>query len=131
MELFIFVIGALVGGFAAGLVVGKRKWASTAQTQDGGPHKSYAMMTGAAPAFDAADDELLSEARAAVQGRIEKRLDRIMEQAKTKGRIANDGVEELFCISDRTASNYLRTLTDDGRLERKGVGRGTYYTPIE
>jgi|AntRauTorckE6833_2_1112554.scaffolds.fasta_scaffold02049_7 Fic family protein len=74
------------------------------------------------------DTRLLS-ARQAVGERIQKRLDRIMTAAEAEGKITNDGVEDLFCISDRTASTYLSTLTKEGRLERKGVGRGTYYEP--
>jgi len=87
----------------------------------------------AAYLFSGADEEEVSEAlgaaQVAVAERIQKRLERIMEAATREGRITNDGVEELFCISDRTASNYLRQLTEAGRLERQGIGRGTFYTP--
>jgi len=38
-------------------------------------------------------------------------------------------VEDLFCISDRTASRYLRQLTEAGQLTPEGSGRGSYYTP--
>jgi predicted HTH transcriptional regulator len=65
----------------------------------------------------------------AVRERTEKRLARILAKAKAEGRITNDGAEELFCISDRTASVYLGELTKRGDLERKGAGRGTHYTP--
>lgn len=76
-------------------------------------------------------EALSAEAQAAVNARIATRKDRIMEAANAIGRITNDGVEDLFCISDRTASNYLRQLVDEGRLERFGAGRGTYYLPIK
>lgn len=69
------------------------------------------------------------EGRAAVAARIERRKEKIMEKAVAQGRITNDGVEELFCISDRTATVYLGSLVKEGRLERAGSGRGTYYTP--
>ncbi len=76
------------------------------------------------------EDEQLGAAREAVAERTKKRLERIMAVATKEGRITNDGVEELFCISDRTASRYLRELQASKRLERRGVGRATYYTPV-
>ena len=76
-----------------------------------------------------AADELRAEAAESVALRIEKRKGRIMQAAHTAGRITNDGVEDLFCISDRTASKYLRQLTAAGKLTKEGSGRGTYYTP--
>ena len=60
---------------------------------------------------------------------MERRLTRIMEKALADGRITNDGVEDLFCISDTTASNYLSRLVKEGKLVRRGEGRGTYYEP--
>lgn len=81
------------------------------------------------------DDEesvvILQSAHAAVAKRTTRRLDRILEATKTAGRITNDGVEDLFCISDRTASTYLQTLTKTGKLKRQGIGRGTFYTPVD
>lgn len=81
------------------------------------------------------DPEEVSEAveasQAAVAERTEKRFDRIMSAARQEGRITNDGVEELFCISDRTASRYLVQLQKEGRLQRHGIGRGTYYVPTD
>jgi predicted HTH transcriptional regulator len=61
--------------------------------------------------------------------RLEKRKSRILQAAREQGRITNDGVEDLFCIGDRTASKYLHQLTQAGELTRHGAGRGTYYTP--
>jgi Fic family protein len=74
--------------------------------------------------------EVREQAKAAVRARGERRLRLIMTVAAESeaGRITNDDVEDLFCISDRTASNYLRQLTEAGRLHRHGSGRGTYYT---
>ncbi len=86
-----------------------------------------------APLFtdDEESVEHLHSAQAAVAERTKRRLDRIMQAAQKVGRITNDGVEDLFCISDRTASNYLRLLTKSGRLQRHGTGRGTFYTPVQ
>jgi predicted HTH transcriptional regulator len=76
-----------------------------------------------------AADELRAEAAESVAQRIEKRKDRILQAARQNGRITNDDVEDLYCISDRTASKYLRQLTEAGKLTKVGGGRGTYYTP--
>jgi len=49
--------------------------------------------------FDPEEASSFGEAgRKAVQERIARKKDRIMEKAKAEGRITNDGVEELFCI---------------------------------
>lgn len=81
--------------------------------------------------MDRADTLSLYQAQAdkAVQARIHARLDRVLAAAQEAGRITNDEVEEMFCIGDRTASRYLRQLVADGKLERHGKGRGTYYEP--
>jgi len=75
-------------------------------------------------------DELRADGARAVSERIEKRKERIMSVAKENGRITNDGVEDLFCISDRTAGRYLKDLVKEDKLEKVGTsGRGVYYTP--
>jgi predicted HTH transcriptional regulator len=74
--------------------------------------------------------EIRAEGARAVRKRIEKRKEKILEKAKVDGRITNNGVEDLFCISDRTAGNYLRELVKEGKLNKIGTsGRGVYYTP--
>jgi predicted HTH transcriptional regulator len=78
---------------------------------------------------DLSPDPRLAAARMAVQSRTETRLSRILKKATTEGRITNDGAEDMFCISDRTASAYLSELTKRGDLVRRGAGRGTFYTP--
>jgi hypothetical protein len=95
---------------------------------------------GAAPAaqnpfLDEADTEVADVLRAegaqVVQDRIERRKERIVAKARTDGRITNDGVEELFCISDNTAGNYLRQLVKEERLKKVGsTGRGVYYEAL-
>jgi len=76
-------------------------------------------------------DELRAEAAESVASRIEKRKERILQVAREQGRITNDGVEELFCISDATAGNYLKQLVSEKRLIKVGTtGRGVYYEPV-
>lgn len=74
-------------------------------------------------------DEMRSEAKASVAARTNRRHERILAKAKELGRITNDGVEDLFCISDRTATTYLNQLTAEGKLKKVGAGRGTHYLP--
>ena len=86
------------------------------------------------PFLDEADSEVADELRAegaqSVQERIERRKGKILAQAVAQGRITNDGVEDLFCISDATARNYLSQLVVEGHLEKIGTtGRGVYYVP--
>ena len=86
------------------------------------------------PFLDEADSEVADELRAegaqSVQERIERRKGKILAQAVAQGRITNDGVEDLFCISNATARNYLSQLVVEGHLEKVGTtGRGVYYVP--
>lgn len=73
--------------------------------------------------------EMRSEAAASVAARTERRLQRIMARAEEQGRVVNDDVEDMFCITDGTARAYLKRLVRLGRLHREGVGGGTYYVP--
>ncbi len=80
------------------------------------------------------DPDLAHEARElgqrAVHKRIEKRKARILERARQYGEVTNDAVEDLFCISDSTARNYLNELEAEGKLEQHGeAGRSVFYTP--
>ena len=69
--------------------------------------------------------------RATIDARKEKRKARILEQALVQDRITNDDVENLFCISDATARNYLHELTEESKLVQVGdTGRGVYYQPV-
>jgi len=73
---------------------------------------------------------LQPRARKALNERTQKRKDRIMTVAHKQGRITNDDVEDMFCISDSTARKYLDDLEKEGKLTQHGeTGRGVYYTP--
>jgi predicted HTH transcriptional regulator len=124
MYIFILFI-VFIFGLGAGVVVSglRRK------------RGEVAAPAAANPFLDEADSEVADELRAegakVVQGRIERRKDRIVAKAKEEGRITNDGVEELFCISDNTAGNYLRQLVEEERLQKVGsTGRGVYYVAL-
>ena len=110
----IYVLITAVLAFAAGFFLGKRK--------------------GGQSVFSFTDPDVAKEAsekgRVAVQERIERRKARIMERARQQGKITNDDVEDLFCISDATARNYLNDLEAEGKLTQVGEsGRGVHYTP--
>jgi len=103
----IYALIALATGFVLGYIVG-------GATSD---HVSP---------FSKADAK---EGRDKISARIEKRKARIMERAQKQGKIVNDDVEDLFCISDHTARNYLGELEAEGKLTQHGAGGGTFYTP--
>jgi predicted HTH transcriptional regulator len=106
-------IGVIVGGFIGAWWVGRSRPASVFEVDS--PEA----------------EELRTEATKVVHARIEKRKARIVETAQKAGRITNDGVEDMFCIGDGTAGNYLRQLVDEGLLLKVGTtGRGVYYTPV-
>lgn len=111
--MYIF-IGIIVGAFV-GYVVGTRFRGSESPVDLSDPEEAHD--------FSDKGHKVISE-------RIEKRKDRILKKAKEEGSINNDGVEDLFCIGNTTASRYLSQLVEEGKLERNGAGRSTYYTPI-
>jgi len=117
----IYVLIAVIVAFVGGLFIGNRK----------GKKKNHQ----SAPRFgDSPDNErarrLGEKGRKAQQERIEKRKVRIMERAKREGKITNDDVEDLFCISDSTARNYINELENEGLLTQHGTsGRGVFYSP--
>ena len=123
MIFYIFAGVLFLGGVGVGVGISTAVRIDRASTTDSNPF------------LDEADSEVADELRAegaqSVQERIERRKSKILAQAVAQGRITNDGVEDLFCISDRTASVYLKDMVTTGQLTRQGAGRSTYYTPVE
>ncbi len=118
----LYVLIAILLAFALGLCVG-RATSDRRRTSD----TSNATFSDPDVAAEAGE-----KGRAAIAARIKKRKDRIMERAKREGKVTNDDVEDLFCISDSTAHNYLSELEAEGRLTQVGeTGRGVYYTPTK
>jgi len=114
---FIYTLIATMVAFAGGFWVGKKQ----------GNHQS-APRFGDLPNSSRAK-EMGEKGRKIVEARIEKRKARIMERAKREGKVTNDDVEDLFCISDATARNYLNELEAEGLLTQHGEsGRGVHYT---
>lgn len=114
--LILYVIGAFGIGVMSG-VVGARMLSPRPKSEN--------PLVADTPEADA----MRSEAKASVAARTARRHERILAKAKELGHITNDGVEDLFCISDRTATTYLNQLTAEGKLKKVGTGRGTHYLP--
>lgn len=75
--------------------------------------------------------DLLVKARATIQDRKRKKLDKILEALNTKGKITNDEVEKLLHVSDATATRYLSALEKEGKIQQVGkTGKAVEYTRI-
>ncbi len=83
-----------------------------------------------APILNYARD-LAVKARAVIQGRKRKKLDKILEFVTAKGSITNDQVEKLLHVSDATATRYLTQLEKEGKLKQEGkTGKSVKYLKL-
>ena len=84
---------------------------------------------------------LLVKARATIQDRKRKKLEKILEALDGKGpttlklrragKITNDEVEKLLHVSDATATRYLSALEKEGKIQQVGrTGKAVVYTRI-
>src|SRR3989344_6982590 len=84
---------------------------------------------------------LLVKARATIQDRKRKKLEKILEALDGKGpttlklrragKITNDEVEKLLHVSDATATRYLSALEKQGKIQQVGkTGKAVTYTRI-
>lgn len=67
----------------------------------------------------------------AVKARKQKRednLSKILELAQKKGTIDNLNVRDFLHISQTTATDYLRTLVNSGKLKKDGKAKATIYS---
>lgn len=74
--------------------------------------------------------DLLIKAREKIQFRKRRKLDKIMDLASKQASVANDDVERLLRISDKTATRYLVALVKERKLRQIGVGRAIRYEKI-
>ena len=73
--------------------------------------------------------DLLVKARATIQSRKHKKLEKILEFLNTKNKITNDEVEKLLHVSDATATRYLSALEKEGKIKQVGkTGKAVTYT---
>ena len=101
------------------------------------PAPAASASVAAAPTHPSRD--LLVKARATIQDRKRKKLDKILEflDAKAKNgstsspRVTNDEVEKLLHVSDATATRYLSALEKEGKIQQVGkTGKAVEYTRI-
>jgi len=93
------------------------------------PPQQAAVSASASPAH--ASRDLLVKARATIQDRKHKKLEKIMEALTAKGKITNDEVEKLLHVSDATATRYLSALEKEGKIQQVGkTGKAVEYTRI-
>src|SRR3989338_855768 len=75
--------------------------------------------------------DVLAKARATIQDRKHKKLEKILEALTAKGKITNDEVEKLLHVSDATATRYLSALEKEGKIQQVGkTGKAVQYTRI-
>lgn len=75
--------------------------------------------------------DILSKARAFIQTKKRKKLEKIMGMFTTKQKITNDEVEKYLHCSDATATRYLSQLEKEGRIKQIGkIGQGVSYSKI-
>ncbi len=75
--------------------------------------------------------ELLVKARAKIQDRRKKKLEKIMTKLSETGKISNDEVERLLRVSDATATRYLDLLEKEGKLRQEGkTGKYVVYVRV-
>ncbi|MBC7074134.1 MarR family transcriptional regulator [Candidatus Parcubacteria bacterium] len=68
-------------------------------------------------------------ARQAKERKREKRLQKLLEFARKKGKITNDEIEKFLHVSDATATRYAKELVRRGLLKKSGKTKSTYYEP--
>ena len=72
--------------------------------------------------------KLLNKARAKIQERKRKRLDKIMALFETKSQITNQDVQKLLRTTKRTARRYFDQLEQEQKITQVGkVGRNVLY----
>ena len=93
------------------------------------PPQAASAPVAATPTHPARD--LLVKARATIQDRKRKKLEKILELLGKKEKITNDEVEKLLHVSDATATRYLSALEKEGKIKQVGkTGKAVEYTRI-
>ena len=93
------------------------------------PAPAASASVAAAPTHPSRD--LLVKARATIQDRKRKKLEKILEALTAKGKITNDEVEKLLHVLDATATRYLSALEKEGKIQQVGkTGKAVEYTRI-
>jgi len=72
----------------------------------------------------------LAKANEVLRGHRQKKLEKILQFAFSKGTVSNSEAMKLLRVSEVTALRYLTKLTKDGKLHKVGSGRDTHYEII-
>jgi predicted HTH transcriptional regulator len=73
--------------------------------------------------------KLLNKARAKIQERKQKKLDKIMTLFETKHQITNEDVQKLLRTTKRTATRYFDLLEQGQKITQVGkTGKAVFYT---
>ncbi len=74
---------------------------------------------------------ILAKARAIIQSRKQKKLEKIMALFTKQTSITNDQVEKLLHVSDATATRYLSHLEKERKIAQSGkTGHAVSYTKL-
>ena len=72
---------------------------------------------------------LLNKARAKIQERKRKKLDKILSLFETKSQITNSDIQKLLRVSRATAKRYMDILEKENKVVQIGsVGKGVFYS---
>ncbi len=72
---------------------------------------------------------LLNKARAKIQERKRKKLDKILLLFETKSQITNSDIQKLLRVSRATAKRYMDILEKENKVDQIGsVGKGVFYS---
>lgn len=75
--------------------------------------------------------DLLARARLTIQGRKQKKLEKVLALFEKRRTITNDEVEKLLHVSDATATRYLAELEKQGKIAQVGkTGKAVMYTKL-
>jgi len=75
--------------------------------------------------------ELFTKAQLAIQNRKRKKIDRVMTLFAKQTKITNNEVEKLLHVSDATATRYLNTLENEGKIKQNTkAGKWVSYSKI-
>lgn len=77
-------------------------------------------------AFYSLTGENAEHARISIPSRI-RQEQMVMEFVDAAGKASRKDVAELLRVASTQATRILKAMRDDGRLEQRGSGRGTYY----
>jgi hypothetical protein len=70
---------------------------------------------------------LLQKCKAVIAAKKQKKLEKIVELARQKGKINNADICKLLHASQSSATRYAEELVKQGRIKRFGTAKNTFY----